>query len=63
MNLSDFSNVPWICAKRWEEKASKIILKNTVFFECLFKALNLLWRFTSIRFCGQLKSSPHISVN
>lgn len=41
MSLSDFSNVPWICAKRWKEKASKVILESAVFFECLFKALRL----------------------
>lgn len=41
MSSSDFSNVPWICAKRWKEKASKVILESAVFFECLFKALRL----------------------
>lgn len=40
MSLSDFPNVPWIRAKRWKEKASKVIVENAVFFECLFKALH-----------------------
>lgn len=61
MRLSDFSNVPWICAKRWKEKASKVILENAVFFECLFKALRLCVDLLPC-FCRHVKSSPCIYV-